>query len=479
MEGANEYALREEEERRLAAQQQRQRQPHSQQQHRPARAHDRTRDYQGAWANETRRVAQETEQVADLLGQLAEVMDGYDAQLDSVLDTTDDTVGTLLDGTEEIAASGKRDAAHTHKRNVPLAVGAVSGVVGAVALTPMLGVVTGAAGAAVGYGVGTKVSGAIANAIDSELQAARDIAEDDGVDRGPLIATDTLEWRWGDVGIDKLAQSNPLRWASAPPAMIVRDLRGRSEKDQLRPVILRWKRAGRDSSATFKSAREAVRWIDDTLAGRGVAHASPAPAPARVRDAAGGGSRSDALAGEFGRDEHLQRALRHAARAGDTIAEVAPRLATQGEKVDRVNTKASAAEGVISAAARANKSRTVLGAMGAAWGGGARASSGSVSAATARQKPVWMRSHQAPVCMLCEAEFASSGGKHHCRYCGWAVCGKCSLHSIAGLKRWLHADKPHAICHTPSTESKFTHVHHAYCQMRRLSAILKASLLFI
>ena len=475
MEGANEYALREEEERRHAAQQQQwQRQP--QQQQRAARAQDRTRDYQGAWANETRRVAQETEQVADLLGQLAEVVDGYDAQLDSILDTTDETVGTLLDGTEEIAASGKRDAAHTHKRNVPLAVGAVSGVVGAVALTPMLGVVTGAAGAAVGYGVGTKISGGIANAIDSELQAARDIAEDDGVDRGPLISTDTLEWRWGDVGIDKLAQSNPLRWASAPPGMIVRDLRGRSEKDQLRPVILRWKRAGRDSSATFKSVRDAVRWIEDALAGRSVAP-SPAPAPARVRDARGGGSRSPGLAGEFGRDEHLHRALRHAARAGDTIAEVAPRLATQGEKIDRVNTRASAAEGVISAAARANKSRTVLGAMGAAWGSGARESSGSVSAATARQKPVWIRSHQAPVCMLCDAEFASSGGKHHCRYCGWAVCGKCSLHSIAGLKRWLHAEKPHAICHTPSAESKYSHVHHAYHQMRRLSANLKATLL--
>ncbi len=462
MESASEYVLREEEESRLAARQ------HQQQELRPARrGQDRSREVRGAWANETRRVAQESEQVADLLGQLAEVVDGHDAQLDSILDTTDDTVDTLLGGTEEIGESGKREAARTHKRNVPLAVGAVSGIVGAVTLTPVLGVVTGAAGAAIGYGMGTKVSGAIADTIDSELQVARDIAESDGVDRGPLIASDTLEWRWGDVGIDKLAQSNPLRWASAPPATIVRDLRSRSEKDQLRPVVLRWKRAGRDSSATFKSVREAVNWIEDTLAGRGAAHASR-PVAARVQHAGGmhpgsGASNPAAttqMAGEYGRDEHLQRALRHAARANATAAEVAPRLAAQGEKVDRVKTKASAAEGVISAAARANKSRTVLGAMGAAWGSGAREVSGSVSAVTARQKPVWIRSHQAPICMLCEAEFASAGGKHHCRYCGWAVCAKCSLHSISGLKRWLQADKPHAICHTPAIERKHSPAHH-------------------
>ena len=197
MESASEYALREEEESRLAAQQQ------QREVRRPGArrgGQDRSRDARGAWDSETRRVAQESEQVADLLGQLAEIVDGHDAQLDSIINTTDDTVGALLSGTEEIGESGKREAARTHKRNVPLAVGAGSGVVGAVALTPVLGVVTGAAGAVVGYGAGTKVSGAIADTIDSEQETIRDIAESDGVDRGPLVATDTLEWRWGDVG---------------------------------------------------------------------------------------------------------------------------------------------------------------------------------------------------------------------------------------------------------------------------------------
>jgi hypothetical protein len=462
MEGANAYALREEEERRQQQQQQ-------QQQQQVAASRNRTGEMRGAWDAETRRVAQESEQVADLLGQLAEVVEGHDSQLDSILDNTEDTVGTLLEGTEAVGQHGKAAAARTHKRNVPMAVGAVSGVAGAIALTPVLGVLTGAAGAAVGYGVGSKVSGAIADSIEGELQAARDIAENDGVDRGPLIATDTLEWRWGDVGIGKLAQSNPLRWSSAPPAQIVRDLRARPEKDQSRPVAFRWKRAGRDSSATFATVREAVRWIEDTLAGRNSATAA-APAPA-VQAATGGGfgggggggggSRRAAaageLAGEYGRDEHLQRAVRHAARAGGTIAEVAPRLAAQGEKVDKVNRKASNAEGVISAAARANKSRTVLGAMGAAWGGG-RSLGGSASATTARQKPAWVRSFQAAACMICENEWTASGGKHHCRYCGWAVCAGCSLHAVQGLERWLQGEKPHAICHTPSTESERQHI---------------------
>lgn len=459
MEGANAYALREEEERHLV----------QQQQLRPARSENRSAELRGAWTSETQRVAQESEQVADLLGQLAEIIDGHDAPLDTILDTADDTVGTLLDGTEAVGDKAKADAARTHKRNIPLAVGAVSGIVGAVTLTPVLGALTGAAGAAVGYGVGTKVSGTIANSIDSELQVARDIAENDGVDRGPLVATDTLEWRWGDVGIGKLAESNPLRWASGSPTAILRDLRSRSEKEQLRPVVLRWKRAGRDSSATFGTVRETVRWIEDTLAGRRAQASALAPHPALAQHARGGRSKSTAsteLAGEYGQNEHLQRAVRHAARAGDTIAEIVPRLAVQGEKVDRAHSKASAAEGVIAAASRANKSRTVLGAMGAAWAGPARELGGSVSASTARKKPVWIRSHQAPVCMLCEKEFRSGGGKHHCRYCGWAVCSACSLHTVVGLERWLQGDKPHAICYTRSTEgATYTFLPRIVCKL--------------
>eukprot|EP01043_Picozoa_sp_COSAG02_P000097 COSAG02_NODE_1_length_108762_cov_456.708287_97_plen_470_part_00 len=466
MEGANAYALREEEERHLA----------QRQQLRPAGSENRSAELGGAWTIETQRVAQESEQLADLVGQLAEIVDGHDAPLDTILDNADDTVGTLLDGTEAVGEKGKADAARTHKRNVPLAVGAVSGIVGAVTLTPVLGALTGAAGAAVGYGVGTKMSGAIADSIDSELQVARDIAENDGVDRGPLVATDTLEWRWGDVGIGKLVESNPLRWASGSPAAILRDLRSRSEKEQLRPVVLRWKRAGRDSSATFETVRATVRWIEDTLAGRRAPQASPlAPNPALAQHASGGTSKSTPateLAGEYGQNEHLHRAVRHAARAGSTIAEIVPRLAVQGEKVDRAHSKAAAAEGVIAAASRANKSRTVLGAMGAAWAGPGREVGGSVSASTARQKPVWIRSHQAPVCMLCEKEFRSGGGKHHCRYCGWAVCTACSLHSIVGLERWLKGDKPHAICLTRSTEgATHTFSPRTICKLQFLACI--------
>ena len=41
--------------------------------------------------------------------------------------------------------------------------------------------------------------------------------------------------------------------------------------------------------------------------------------------------------------------------------------------------------------------------------------------------------------------------KHHCRYCGWAVCDDCSKQRLF-LDRWLEPDKPHAVCYTRSTE---------------------------
>ena len=306
MESASQYALREEDERRQAQAQA------------PRHASGRNAAQASAWEAETRAVAKESEQVADLLGQLGQIVDGHDDQLDSIVDANGDTVDTLLDGTLAVGQSGKDAAARTHKRTVPLAVGAVSGVVGGIALTPILGVVTGAVGAALGYGVGTKVSGAIEGTIEGELQQARDIAENDGQDRGPLVETDLLEWMWGDVGLGKLAHSNPLRWSSGTPTQTARELRAQSERDQARPVVFRWKRAGRDSSASFASVREAVAWIEDTINPRAqaardwVAEATPP----------GGGGASFAalprggLAAEYGNDRYLQKAVQHAARAG-------------------------------------------------------------------------------------------------------------------------------------------------------------------
>ena len=80
--------------------------------------------------------------------------------------------------------------------------------------------------------------------------------------------------------------------------------------------------------------------------------------------------------------------------------------------------------------------------------------------ATARAAPVWVRStdpvlrvcaaspHKA-ACQLCTAVFGYLTRKHHCRYCGWAVCGACSAHFLV-LERWLLPYKPHAACATPS-----------------------------
>jgi hypothetical protein len=47
--------------------------------------------------------------------------------------------------------------------------------------------------------------------------------------------------------------------------------------------------------------------------------------------------------------------------------------------------------------------------------------SSSAEAATARQNPRWVRSHEAAGCMLCEQRFRKTVPKHHCRACGFAV----------------------------------------------------------
>eukprot|EP01046_Picozoa_sp_COSAG06_P035275 COSAG06_NODE_3775_length_4919_cov_1.883817_2_plen_400_part_00 len=67
----------------------------------------------------------------------------------------------------------------------------------------------------------------------------------------------------------------------------------------------------------------------------------------------------------------------------------------------------------------------------------------SLLAEAARAAPRWISSAEASAYMLCAAEFVQVvESRHHCRYCGWAVCGSCSA-ATAVLDRWLADDKPH------------------------------------
>eukprot|EP01043_Picozoa_sp_COSAG02_P013932 COSAG02_NODE_565_length_20246_cov_13.930163_7_plen_2401_part_00 len=63
----------------------------------------------------------------------------------------------------------------------------------------------------------------------------------------------------------------------------------------------------------------------------------------------------------------------------------------------------------------------------------------------ARANPRWIRSAESSTCMLCKSNFGRlSSSKHHCRYCGLAVCRSCSK-GTAILHRWLDAEKPHEV----------------------------------
>jgi hypothetical protein len=58
--------------------------------------------------------------------------------------------------------------------------------------------------------------------------------------------------------------------------------------------------------------------------------------------------------------------------------------------------------------------------------------------------PRWIRSAEAPNCMICNKQFGKIFGKqkHHCRNCGRAVCGNCSSHTMI-LNKYLGDSKPH------------------------------------
>lgn len=69
----------------------------------------------------------------------------------------------------------------------------------------------------------------------------------------------------------------------------------------------------------------------------------------------------------------------------------------------------------------------------------------------ARAAPRWIPKSEAGCCMLCQKDFSKLRvPRHHCRRCGWAVCGSCSTH-VLKLDRWLDSEKPHAVWHTAST----------------------------
>eukprot|EP01047_Picozoa_sp_COSAG01_P016275 COSAG01_NODE_830_length_13271_cov_2.845278_5_plen_797_part_01 len=54
----------------------------------------------------------------------------------------------------------------------------------------------------------------------------------------------------------------------------------------------------------------------------------------------------------------------------------------------------------------------------------------------ARDNPRWEASD---VCMHCGVEFTFGTRKHHCRYCGFALCSKCSSQKLR-LDRWIEED---------------------------------------
>lgn len=70
----------------------------------------------------------------------------------------------------------------------------------------------------------------------------------------------------------------------------------------------------------------------------------------------------------------------------------------------------------------------------------------------ARSTPRWIPSAEASCCMLCQKVFSKLRVlRHHCRRCGWAVCGSCST-NVLRLDRWLEDEKPHTVRHTTSIE---------------------------
>jgi hypothetical protein len=68
------------------------------------------------------------------------------------------------------------------------------------------------------------------------------------------------------------------------------------------------------------------------------------------------------------------------------------------------------------------------------------------TAAEARAKPRWIADADAPRCMLwpetAKDFWKLVNPRHHCRYCGWAVCGTCCPdHQMLPVDRWVSSTK--------------------------------------
>lgn len=79
------------------------------------------------------------------------------------------------------------------------------------------------------------------------------------------------------------------------------------------------------------------------------------------------------------------------------------------------------------------------------------AAEASTNPAAARANPRWVRSTECTGCMICQRAFGMMSPKHHCRRCGWAVCGSCSPNKLV-LDQWLEEEKPHVVQKMTSSE---------------------------
>lgn len=48
--------------------------------------------------------------------------------------------------------------------------------------------------------------------------------------------------------------------------------------------------------------------------------------------------------------------------------------------------------------------------------------------------PLLIPDDYSDVCMRCGTKFTTINRRHHCRYCGFIVCGKCGNHQLASRK---------------------------------------------
>ena len=94
---------------------------------------------------------------------------------------------------------------------------------------------------------------------------------------------------------------------------------------------------------------------------------------------------------------------------------------------------------------RERREGRMFGGGGGGGGGAGRAFELCISTHRGSALPRWVRSSEAPGCMLCRKTFMKLlCPKHHCRRCGRAVCGDCSPTTMF-LDRWLADTKPHAL----------------------------------